>query len=91
MRGFEMGVPRLPFEKADFAQVVVNKGNIAGLTRSPTRGSSHVAPLKAISGTQDNRLSPFVPKPDSNVSEACTMSSHCGYVVNWFFQVPLVN
>lgn len=50
--------------------VVVYVGKIPGLTRSPTRGSDPVAPLKVTSGTQDIRLSPSlsISNPDSHVS-----------------------
>lgn len=41
-----------------------------------------VAPLKASTGTHDDRIHPFFPKPDSNVSGYFTISQH----YDWDFQ-----
>lgn len=48
------GVTRLPFDNADYAQVVIGRGNAL----SNPRGWVSVAPLKTKTGTQDNPLSP---------------------------------
>lgn len=42
-----------------------------------------VTPLKASTGTHDDRIHPFLPNPDSNVSGYFTISPHYG----WDFQV----
>lgn len=42
-----------------------------------------VAPLKASTDTHDDRIHPFLPNPDSNVSGYFTISSQYG----WDFQV----
>lgn len=38
-----------------------------------------VAPLKASTGTHDDRIHPFFPNPDSNVSGYFTISPHYGW------------
>lgn len=47
----------LSSENADFAQVVVGRGDTAN---PPNPRSRPVAPLRAISGTEDNRLYPHL-------------------------------
>lgn len=45
------GFPRLPFETADFAKVVVGKGNTDRMAPSPPAGRDPAAPLKLITCT----------------------------------------
>lgn len=52
----------------DFAQVVVEKGNIDGSTPSPTQGKDPVDPLKTTTGTWNVCLSPFFLNPDPYIS-----------------------
>lgn len=67
MREALQGVPRFPSENANFAQAVVDRGNTAGSTPSPTRaGWKPGRSLRSATGTAaDNRLFPFFPNPDS--------------------------
>lgn len=67
MREALQGLPRFPSENANFAQAVVDRGDTAGLTPSPTRaGWRPGCSLRSATGTAaDNRLSPFFSNPDS--------------------------
>lgn len=67
MREALLGVPRFPSENANFAHAVVDRGNTAGLSHSPTQaGWRRGRSLSFATGiVADNRLSPFFPYPDS--------------------------
>lgn len=67
-------MPRVDSEIAVCVQVLVNKGNYTGLTPLPAQGRDPITSLKAKTGSRENRLSPFVPNPDSGVSRDFTKS-----------------
>lgn len=57
-------VPMLPSENSDFAQIVVNRVIPPGLTIPSPVGRDQVAPLRALTGTRDNRFYHFFPNHD---------------------------
>lgn len=69
-----MGSPLKSFENTVFAQVVIDIGNTYGSTPFPTRCRDPVTPLIAITGKEDNGLTPFFLKSDSFVSGDLTIS-----------------
>lgn len=58
-------------------------GNTAGLIPSEHGVRELVAPLKATSDIQENRLFPFLSNPDSYFSGVFPKSPRCGCGVNW--------
>lgn len=61
-------MPRVESEIAVCVQVSVNRGNYTGLTSLPAQGRDPVTSLKAKTGSQENRLTLFLPTLDSGVS-----------------------